>query len=284
MRIACCQMDVELGNWEKNFLRIAQKVRELADQKADLALFPEAALTGYCVATPQEAAAIALPSDSIYFDRLADLSRETGVAIVVGYAAVEAGVVTNRATFFDGGQRVTYQKTHLPILGLDRFVEPGDELFTFETRFGRLGMLICYDLRLPEPARALALMGAELILMPTNWPLGAEVSADVIAPVRALENRVFLATCNRIGHEAGFEFFGHSRVFGPSGVVLAEAASDEGVVWAEIDLAEAREKRVVTRPGQHEVELFGSRRPDLYGSIASSNVGLWRTATDQRDV
>lgn len=261
-------MDVYLGEWERNVDRILQKASEVASQGADLVVFPEAAITGYCVNTPEDARAISIEPDSVHLDRIRGASRELGIAIVVGYAQVESERVYNCATYVGpNGQEHTYRKTHLPILGLDRFVTPGDCLQVIETQFGTIGFLICYDLRLPEPTRCLALQGAELVVLPTNWPVGAEQSADAIALVRAMENRVFLATCNRIGHEAGFDFIGRSKIVDPKGTVLASAGDKEEVLIADLDLSFSRQKRVVTRPGTHEVELFESRRPALYNAL-----------------
>ena len=150
-------------------------------------------------------------------------------------------------------------------MGADRFCSAGDALQPIDTPWGRLGILVCFDLRFPEPARSLALRGAELILVPTNWPQGAEVSADHIAVARAAENRVFVATCNRVGEERGFRFIGRSKIVGIDGKVLAAAESGETVLIADLDLALARQKRRVVIPGEYETDAF-ARRPELYAS------------------
>ena len=69
----------------------------------------------------------------------------------------------------------SYRKTHLPFLGVDRFVIPGDELQVFDTALGRIGLIICYDLRFPEVTRTLALQGADLVALPTNFPMAAKL-------------------------------------------------------------------------------------------------------------
>jgi 5-aminopentanamidase len=104
-------------------------------------------------------------------------------------------------------------------------------------------------------------------VLPTNWPEGAEVSAEHISIARAAENRVFLATCDRVGSENGFNFIGRSKIIHPSGRVLAAAGVDEETLIADVDLSEARQKRTVGIPGKYETEAFQSRRPDLYGTI-----------------
>jgi predicted amidohydrolase len=161
-----------------------------------------------------------------------------------------------------------YVKTHLPELGYDKFVRGGDALPVFDTEFGRVGILICFDLRHPEAARCLALAGADLIVLPTNWPDGAEMAAEHIALVRAAENKVFLATCDRVGTENGTHFIGLSKIIDPYGRVLASAGDSEAIIEADIDLSRARDKRNVIIPGKYEITIEESRRPQLYGNLS----------------
>jgi predicted amidohydrolase len=152
-------------------------------------------------------------------------------------------------------------------LGLDRFVKAGAEIPLFETRLGRIGILICYDLRPPEATRVLALAGADVLVLPTNWPEGAETSAEHVSISRAAENRIFVATCNRVGEENGFRFIGRSKIIHPTGRVLAAADGVEETLVADLDLREARQKRTVNIPGKYEIDVMGSRRPELYGGL-----------------
>ena len=118
-------------------------------------------------------------------------------------------------------------------------------------------MSICYDGAFPEPSRAMALEGADLIVLPTNWPPGAECTADFVINTRAMENHVYYAAVNRVGDERGFRFIGKSKICGPSGDVLAIANhADETILYAEIDQALARRKRIIRVPGKHEIDRF----------------------------
>jgi len=268
MRIACVQTDVRYGDAIANAASAEAHLRELAGQQVELVLFPEAFLTGYCAATSQSAAAIAIPRDDAAIERVRNLCEELNILAAMGFAEADGEKLFNAAVLFEPGRGPRfYRKTHLPFLGMDRFMEPGNELPLFDTRLGKLGVLVCYDLRPPEATRSLALAGAEILLLPTNWPIGAETSADHIAIARAAENRIFVATCNRIGTENGFTFIGRSKIIAPSGKVLAEANDREAVLIADIDLSDARNKRTVNIPGEYETDVFASRQPGLYRNL-----------------
>jgi predicted amidohydrolase len=270
MRIACVQTDVRYGDATANATKGVTQLRELAAQGVELALFPEAFLTGYCAATQQDACSIAIRRDDSAIEQIRVACEELNLLAVVGFAERCGDSLFNSAALFEPGQVVRfYRKTHLPFLGMDRFMEPGTDLPLFETRLGKLGLLICFDLRPPEATRSLALAGAEILLLPTNWPVGAETSADHISIARAAENRIFVATCNRIGQENGFTFIGRSKIIAPSGKVLTQADDQEAVLIADIDLAEARNKRTVNIPGEYETDVFASRQPCLYGNLVS---------------
>jgi 5-aminopentanamidase len=267
MRLACAQLDVAFDDAAKNIDRAIQALMELARQDVDLVVFPEAFLTGYCVDSHSEAQRIAIEMDRL--DPLAIACERLAISCVVGFAERSGVAIYNAAALLEPGRppRI-YRKTHLPELGLDKFVNKGGELSVFDTSFGRVGVLICFDLRMPEASRVLALRGAELIVLPTNWPEGAETSAEHVAITRAAENRVFIATCNRVGTENSFRFIGRSKIIAPSGAVVASAGDKEEFIVADLDLSEARIKRNVMIPGKYETDVMGSRRPELYHEIA----------------
>jgi predicted amidohydrolase len=285
MRLACVQSNVAFGNFEENLSRAVARLREMKHQGVDLVVFPETYLTGYCVDSNEDAVKLAMQVSSSeaapnmvensgaatatgILDRLSKACDEIDILAVVGFAEREGTLLFNTAALLEPGEAPRYyRKSHLPDLGFDKFVQPGSALEVFETRLGKIGILICYDLRPPEAARVLALKGAELIVLPTNWPMGAEVSAEHIAIARAAENRVFIASCNRTGEENGFRFIGRSKIVHPTGRVLAAAGEGEEVIVADLDLAEARQKRTVAIPGRYETDVFTCRQPDLYRTL-----------------
>jgi predicted amidohydrolase len=283
VKVACYQMDVVFGDPGGNAARVVERIADADSRAVRLAVFPEAVLTGYCVEACEAARAIALPVRKVGADHEVNDAPESVLTIrdacvrhnvhaVFGFAGSdEAGLYNGAILVEPSGRMRLFRKVHLPELGLDKFVAPGNDLPVFDTELGRIGILVCFDLRVPEAARVLALRGADLIVLPTNWPEGADFAADFMAPVRAAENKVFLAASNRVGTEGGFRFIGKSGIFGVGGQTLAKAGDGEEVLEAELDLSLARNKRNVVIPGRYESTVFGSRRPDLYGPIVGGN-------------
>ncbi len=269
--LAVVQMDVTLGDVERNLARVAEYMREACSRGARIVLFPECCLTGYCFESRDEALATALAPDAPALHHVAKLAQDANCYVVVGYAKrTPDGKLYNACTLYGPeGERLTYHKTHLPSLGLDKVVEPGDGPYRLtEVEGVRVALNICYDVSFPEAARVLALQGADLILLPTNWPPGAELLPVHVVPTRALENNIYYAAANRVGTERGFRFIGQSIICAPDGTVLAMAGtSEETILYAPIDPQKARCKRLVRVPGKHEIDRFADRRPDLYGPL-----------------
>lgn len=283
MRIACVQTDVVFKNPIANAEKAVKKLEELKEQGVDLAIFPEAYLTGYCVNSEQEAEELAinasvdsnseLTSFHESLEAMHEATERIDIGCVIGFAGKNKleGKFNAAALFEPSKAPRIYRKTHLPFLGYDRFALPGLELDLFGTKWGKIGILICFDQRPPEAARTLALKGADLIVLPTNWPIGAEVSAEHMSIARAAENKVFMATCNRVGIENGTSFIGKSKIIHCSGKVLASAGDGEETLIADIDVEEARQKRIVNIPGEYEMEVFKSRQPALYKIITDTS-------------
>jgi predicted amidohydrolase len=274
--IAAVQIDVRLGDKNHNLERIRTKLREAARLGARLIVFPECALTGYCFDSQEEAWPHAEPVPGPSTTALIEECRGLKVFAALGMLeAGEDGRLFNACVLIGPpGVVATYRKIHLPFLGVDRFTTPGDRPFAVHNLDSlRVGMTICYDGSFPEAARCLALLGADLILLPTNWPSGARSTAQILVPARALENHVYYAAVNRIGTERGFEFIGMSRILNCTGEFLTVTNDNqEHILVATIDPAKARDKRIVKIPGKYELDRFGHRRPEMYGPIVTGRV------------
>jgi 5-aminopentanamidase len=273
MRVGVAQMEPRLGEVGRNLEACVARLEEAAAAGGELLVLPECALTGYVFDSPEEAAGYALEVPGPEVEALEAACRRLGLHAVCGLLERDGDLLRNCAVLVGPSGLVgTYWKSHLPFLGVDRFVTPGDgPLEPFETPIGRIGIEICYDLRFPEVTRALALAGADVVAHPTNWPLAARTNADFMTRSRALENRVYLLTANRVGRERSAEFCGWSQIVDPMGTRVVEAgATEEALLLAEVDVAEARRKEILPVPGEYEMHLFGHRRPELYGALVAA--------------
>lgn len=270
MKIAGVQMDVSLGDVSGNVDRIRSFLRETSAAGAGLTIFPECAATGYCFQSLAEAREFAQTIPGPVTEAIAAECRQLGAAAIIGMLERDGDRVFNAAVLI-GPQGVvgSYRKVHLPYLGIDMFTSYGDRPFAVHEVAGlRVGMNICYDAAFPEAARSLALLGADLIALPTNWPPGAECTAECTIRSHAMENGVYYAAVNRVGHERGFNFIGLSSICAPNGNVLAVSkGTDEQILCADIDPALARRKRIIRVPDRHEIDRIADRRPEMYAPL-----------------
>jgi predicted amidohydrolase len=271
LRVAVAQMEPKLGEKERNLEACLGRLEEAAAAAAQLLVLPECAIPGYMYGSSEEALPYAEEIPGPSTDALEAACRRLDVYTVCGLLERNADTLHNAAVLVGPDGLVgTYRKTHLPFLGVDRFVTPGDELSVWETPLGRIGVEICYDLRFPEVTRTLALQGADIVAHPTNFPMAAKIQTELITVARAAENRIYLLTANRVGKERWGEFCGWSQIVDPYGTRLAEAGErEEALLVADVDVEKARDKDYVV-PGEYELYLFGDRRPELYGALVEA--------------
>jgi predicted amidohydrolase len=274
-KIAGVQMDIKIADATHNLDAMEKHLLATTRNGVQLTVFPECTITGYCFESLEEAIEVAEPIDGPSISRMTQLCEQHSTRVIFGFLeldndASEPRVFNSLAYLGPQGLLGTYRKVHLPFLGIDRFTTPGDRQFdVVESPEINIGMNICYDCSFPEGSRVLAIQGADLIALPTNWPPTSGLTADIIPNARALENHVYFMSVNRIGSERGFEFIGKSKICDPGGNNLAFANhANEEILYAEIDVAFAREKHRVAIPGKHEVHRMKDRRPDIYGPIA----------------
>ena len=268
-RIVCRQLAPRVGELGPNCELSVQAVSDAVAQGAEVVVLPELVTSGYVFESRQEAASMAITPDHELFGFWADAAA--GQAVVVGGFCEEGsdGLLYNSAALVDrSGVVAVYRKVHL--WDREKLVfEPGGEPPpVIDTAVGRIGVLICYDLEFPEMTRMLALASAELVTVPTNWPLverpaGERPPAVVIAMAAARTNRMLIACCDRTGTERGQEWTAGTSVINASGWVLA-TADEQGMAVADVDLAETRSKSLAEL-----ADLLGDRRPNLYGALVS---------------
>lgn len=269
MKVAAVQMDIKILEKEYNLQRILEKLHQAAGAGAKVVIFPECALTGYCFTGLEEAMPMAESVPGPSTEKIAEATRQLDCTAVVGLLESEGDRLYNSAAVIaPNGVMGAYRKAHLPCVGIDWATTPGDRgLPVFATPHGKIGINICYDVSTPETARVLKLRGAQLLAVPTNWPVGSD-TWEHTPNVRATENHFYVVACDRVGEERGNRFAGHSKIVDFLGTVLAEAgATEETILYADLDLAAADRNRVVRVPGKWEYDRMATRRPDLYGPI-----------------
>lgn len=206
-------------------------------QGADLLVCPEMSLTGYQIGAPA-VAALAEPADGPLAQAVSTIARRHGIAIVCGFPEHAApGRPYNAALFIDADGRhlALYRKTHL-FGEVDRALFSAGTLASavFAWRGWRLGLLVCYDIEFPEPARCLALQGADLLLVPTANMIEYDEVQRAMLPARARDNAVFIAYANACGQEGDTTYGGLSTVCAPDGAVLAQAGRSETLLLATL--------------------------------------------------
>jgi len=267
VKVAACQIDPQLGEVDRNLERIERWVVDAAQAGASLVVLPEAATTGYAFTSLDEALPVARRAGVVAPELLAGMAAKLAITIVCGTLEAEGDEIFNSALVMSpDGRRFKYRKMHLPFLGIDRFATPGpDAPWVVEVAGLRLGVLICYDLRFPEAARVCALEGADLIALPTNWPVGVNFHPGIFAPARAAENHCYLLAADRVGTERDVTFIGRSLLIDYDGNQMAMASdTDEEMIVGEIDPEAARATHVRRRLGEHEWDTMADRRPGLY--------------------
>jgi len=271
VKIAACQIDISLGKLDSNFEKVTRMISLAVENKAQIIIFPECVLSGYCLNSAGETESMALEKTSPYLSEIFKICGSLNVFCILGFIEKEENSFYNSAGIFGPeGYFAGYRKVHLPVLGVDRFVSPGNLGFpVFDTPLGKIGLNICYDQRFPESARVLMLNGAQLIIVPTNEPDTAKGVCDLLTRARAYENRVFYAWVNRIGTERKTTFMGRSQIIDCSGTILAKAGdSSEEIIYAEIIPDGADKKSSVYIPGEYEIDLLRDRVPEYYNKIS----------------
>lgn len=229
---------------EANVEKFCALIREAAASKPDIVCLPEGITV---VGTGRTYADVSEPIPGPTTERLGAVARELRTYIVAGIYERAEPAVYNTAVLIDrhGKLAGTYRKTHLPREEWEAGIAPGHSYPVFDTDFGRIGMLICWDLQFPEPWRALALQGAEVVLLPI-WG-----GNEKLIPARAIENHVFIVT----------SCYGHnSRIVNPVGEYLAEGSGKSPVAVAEMHLDR---KIYQTWIGDMSTRTWKERRGDL---------------------
>ena len=277
-RVAAIQFEPTLGEKEKNVARLLELVEEAATHDAKLIVLPEIATTGYCWQSRAEIAPYVEPIPGPTTDRFGQLATIHNCYIAVSLPEIDprTSVYYNSMVLLGPEGLVgTYRKLH-SYISEPRWARDGDlGMPVWDTPLGRLSGLICMDAMYFEAARIPALHGADVLLFPTNWLDEKSPSSWWIA--RAFENGVYLIAANRYGEERGIQFSGGSCILNPDGSIQTYLDNGEGIVYGQVDLAQARDKRWSTRhTDKHDDsgDRLADRRPDMYTELVQNSY-LW---------
>lgn len=256
LKVALAQVNTHLGDVSRNLEKHLYLIDEAKNQGADLIVFPELSLTGYVLQDLVSMVALSPQEDDPVFGQL--LSASQAIDLTVGFVEEDS-----RHRFFiaaaylsQGAVVHIHHKLYLPTYGLfdeGRFFAWGDSISAFDTRFGRVGMLICEDFWHASPPYLLWLDGADIFLFMSASPGRGLSEAPKLESARWVEQLVqayanlftaFVAHANRVGYEDGLNFWGGSTAFDPDGVLLAQAPYfEEGLTFAELDLHQLHRTR-----------------------------------------
>jgi omega-amidase len=262
MRLALAQMRCEPGAPARNVAAMARAIRAAADRGCDVAVFPEMCDTGYHM--PSIARDASAWNGGAFAD-LVGFAADARIAVVAGLSERDGPDIFNATAVIgpNGALLAKYRKIHLftgqPVCE-DAHMAAGRSLALVTLNDFRIGLMTCYDVRFPELSRALALAGAELLIVPAAFPLARIEHWSTLVAARAIENQLFVAAVNRVGTDHGLAFGGRSRILDPAGLVLASAdESEDGLVVGDIDRGRLDEVRA-------GLSVFRDRRPDIYGN------------------
>lgn len=258
MLVATVQTHPEFGRRKQN---VEHAISLMSSAPSELYVLPELCTTGYVFAERKEVEEMAETTDGPSISAFLEFARSKGVYIVVGFVEKSDRIYNSAVLLGPDGIVGIYRKVHLFERENLFFAAGNDGFPVFQTRFGILGMMICFDWFFPESARSLALKGADIIAHPANLVLPYCPDAMI---TRCLENHIFSITANRVGEETNggisLQFIGQSEIVKPDGVILKRLSSyEEGIAVADIDIAQARRKQL--NPFNNLIE---GRRPEMY--------------------
>ncbi|MBQ9946247.1 MAG: carbon-nitrogen family hydrolase [Clostridia bacterium] len=259
MKIAVIQMNMKAGDTAYNYYHAEELLLQASQASPDLIILPETWNTGF------------FPKDGIekYADKngenakklLSRISKGNTVSIIGGSVTEEKnGKIYNTSYIYNekGENIYSYSKMHL-FSPMDEHIyfTPGDRADVFSLCGVNTAVLICYDLRFPEAARALAVKGAEILFVVSQWPCERIAQMEILLKARAVENQMFTVLCNSCGKFGETVYGGNSMVCDPLGNVIKSAKTQEEILFCDINLKKLTDIR-------SSINVFRDRRTDIY--------------------
>jgi predicted amidohydrolase len=263
MLVAVAQLDCQIGAIEANTARLREWAHAARDAGCDVLVFPEMMDTGY------EMTAIvrnASTWDQGAFPHIRQMAADLDLFVICGLSERTAAGIHNAVAVVDpdGELLFKYRKVHLftgaPIHE-ERYLIPGDSMDVVTIGGFRWGIMVCYDIRFPEMARAMALLGADVIAVPAAFPFPRLRHWTTLLAARAIENQLYIVAANRVGTDGAITFCGTSQILDPAGAVAAGAPeSGELLISAPI-------RRESIDAARKSLRVFDDRVPRVYRTI-----------------
>jgi predicted amidohydrolase len=265
---ACIQFNVKRGDVDHNRKRAVACIRAAAEAGAKLVILPEMWPTSFVETVTDSLLEASREAE----EAVIGLSKDYRAVVVGGGLDRQDGQIFNRALVVDSGKVLgSYRKIHLfSPHGENRHMSAGHEPLIADTSLGRIGVLICYDIRFPELVRYYFYRNVDILAVPSQWPEARAEHWRVLLKARAIENEMFVAGCNRTGVESSLKtnenlhFPGDSRIIDPMGETLGAGTGEEGPVVAEIEPRKVQSMRRI-------LPIRKDRRLDVYEQLWQRN-------------
>jgi predicted amidohydrolase len=255
IKAAAVQFNIKLADIDANVEHVRETLYRLHGDGVQLAVLPEMWSCGFAYKELNE---LAKRTPEVV-EEMGRLSAEYGMVLVGSLPEPDGDKVCNTAYVMDKGRLAgKYRKIHLfSLMNEDRAFTGGDSWLVADTSLGKIGVFICYDLRFPELARRLAVEGADVLVVPGEWPKPREEHWRTLLRARAIENQLFVVAANCCGVMGKLDFFGSSMIIGPKGEILAEGGYENTEITAVLDFAAMETWR-------QQITCFPDRKPQFY--------------------
>jgi predicted amidohydrolase len=258
------QINIQLGNVEKNLDVFDNYVTEAARRGSELVMFPELWSTGYVLSEAHQHASVL---GEATFARIADAAHSHHITIIGSIMEKRGDEVANSAAVIspDGEILAVYRKVHLfRLFEEEKYLQEGDAPVSLDMPWAKIGLAICYDLRFPELFRRYTVHnGVRVLVIPAEWPLVRIEHWRALLIARAIENQCYVIGCNSAGQSGQTVFGGHSMIVDPWGKIVVEAGETPQLITAEIELDTIDEAR-------SKIPVFEDIREDIYGRESAS--------------
>lgn len=256
IRISLIQMDIKLGDPNGNREYGINLINEAVRRGSHIVTLPELWTTGYSLKIIDK---VAEPLNGPTIMQLSNIASNHGIYIIGSFIERKDNKFYNTAPLIGpNGIIGVYKKIHLfKLMNEDLYFTPGDSFDVYQTNFGKIGIVICYDIRFPELIRSITLKGAKILFVVAEWPHPRMHHWRYLLMARAIENQIFVVATNRVGSDENNKFFGHSMIIDPMGEVLIESGEVETILTSDIELDEVDNVR-------SKFPFLNDRKPEFY--------------------